>query len=63
MTKEHHKETLGDDGHVHHLGNAGGFMSADICQNTSKDTRGYVAIIVYLPCECLNKAVKKKERR
>lgn len=58
MTKRH-KETFGGDGYVYHLGCAGGIMSTDICQNSSKCTLEYVPIIMYLLC--LNKAVKKKE--
>lgn len=33
---EGHKETFGGDGYVSHPGCAGGFMSAYVCQNSSK---------------------------
>ena len=47
MTKGH-KETFGAGGYVYHLGCVGGFMSAYVCQNSSKCALEYVPFIACL---------------
>lgn len=59
MTKGH-KETFGGDGYVYCHDCAGGFLKADICQNSPKCTLESGPIIADLLY--LNKVVKKKKK-